>query len=64
MDPFYAKLRENTTILGIWDDNDFGVNDGGADNPIKHAQKQRFLKFLGENEQNSARYRRSIYDQN
>lgn len=37
--PFYKKLRENgkTKILGIWDDNDFGINDGESDNPIKHA---------------------------
>ena len=39
--PFYKKLRENghTQILGIWDDNDFGINDGESDNPIKHDQK-------------------------
>jgi len=35
---YYTLLRQNSTtkILGIWDDNDFGVNDGKADNPIKH----------------------------
>ena len=27
-DEYYVKLRENTTVLGIWDDNDSGVNDG------------------------------------
>ena len=35
-DEYYTLLRQsNTTILGIWDDNDYGVNDGEADNPIK-----------------------------
>jgi hypothetical protein len=33
---WYSKLRNKTKILGIWDDNDFGVNDGMSDNPIKH----------------------------
>lgn len=37
-----------TRLLGIWDDNDFGVNDGGKTNPIKHEQKRRFLKYMGE----------------
>ena len=34
----YKELRTNnyTKILGIWDDNDYGVNDGESDNPIKH----------------------------
>ena len=34
----YKDLRENnyTRILGIWDDNDYGVNDGEWDNPVKH----------------------------
>lgn len=38
---YYKELRQNnkTKILGIWDDNDYGVNDGESDNPIKHQQK-------------------------
>jgi hypothetical protein len=33
----YKELREGnyTKIIGIWDDHDYGVNDGGAKNPIK-----------------------------
>lgn len=36
--PHYKNLRTNnfTQILGIWDDNDYGVNDGESDNPIKN----------------------------
>ena len=47
---YYTELRNNnyTTILGIWDDNDFGVNDGESDNPIKHQQKLRFLNLIEE----------------
>ena len=32
----YRRLRENTRVIGIWDDNDYGVNDGEWTNPIKH----------------------------
>jgi len=39
-------------VLGIWDDNDFGVNDGDSRNPIKEAQKLRFLKYMREDGQN------------
>ena len=35
-DYYYSKIAENTTVLGIWDDNDYGVNDGQETNPIKH----------------------------
>jgi len=26
---------DKSIVLGIWDDNDFGVNDGDSRNPIK-----------------------------
>ena len=59
---WYSKLRNKTKILGIWDDNDFGVNDGKSDNPIKHQQKLRFLKYMGDTE--SDRYAKAMEDVN
>lgn len=58
--PHYEQMRlnEHTTILGIWDDNDYGVNDGKWDNPVKNVQKQRFLEYLDETDSN--RYRRAV----
>ena len=37
----YSELRnsKNTKIVGIWDDNDYGINDGGFDNPFKISHK-------------------------
>lgn len=41
----YAKLREATPFLAIWDDHDFGQNDGGIDNPDKEEARKWFLKY-------------------
>lgn len=42
----YRKFRENTLITGIWDDHDFGVNDGGKEYPYKKESKALMLDFL------------------
>ena len=33
--PDYKALRGQCRIVGVWDDNDYGVSDGGKDNPNK-----------------------------
>lgn len=35
-DVHYQKLLKKSVVVGIWDDNDFGVNDGDSRNPIKN----------------------------
>lgn len=42
------RTNGKTKIIGIWDDHDYGKNDGGIHLPIKHEQKQLFLDFLEE----------------
>jgi len=32
-------LRENYLVVGIWDDHDYGLNDGDYKNPMKAEQK-------------------------
>jgi hypothetical protein len=54
-DEYYKKLRLNTKIYGIWDDNDYGVNDGEYDNPIKVFQKKRFLQYIDDNSERGKR---------
>jgi alkaline phosphatase D len=27
----YLRMLEKTQVVGVWDDNDFGLNDGGAE---------------------------------
>ena len=43
--PALAALRSNRAVMPIWDDHDYGINDGGADFPHKAAAKALFLKF-------------------
>lgn len=45
---FYQTLRAQTPILATWDDHDYGVNDGGADNPVKREAQREFLTWLNE----------------
>ncbi len=42
----YAALAKKTTVLGIYDDHDFGMNDCGKGHPNKSKVKQALLDFL------------------
>lgn len=41
----HARLRGTVPHLAIWDDHDYGLNDGGAEFPHKQAAKDAFLEF-------------------
>lgn len=43
--PGFARLRATLPHLAIWDDHDYGLNDGGADFPHRAASKAEFLRF-------------------
>jgi alkaline phosphatase D len=43
--PGFARLRETTPVVAIWDDHDFGEDDAGADYPLKDESRQIFLDF-------------------
>jgi alkaline phosphatase D len=44
--PEYKKLRDKTPIIGIYDDHDYGANDGGKNLPNKRGTKKCLLDFL------------------
>lgn len=44
--PEYRKLRDRTPIIGIYDDHDYGTNDGGKGMPNKRTAKKCLLDFL------------------
>lgn len=50
----FRKLNETAYFLAVWDDHDFGKNDGGKFYPKKKASKELFLEFW--NEQDFARH--------
>lgn len=46
--PGFQQLRRQTEVVAIWDDHDYGVNDGGIGFPAKEASRQLMLDFWGE----------------
>jgi len=45
--PEYRQLLAQCPIIGIWDDHDYGVNDGDKTYPKKQESKSLMLNFLG-----------------
>lgn len=41
----YRSFREKVPFMVVWNDHDFGVNDGGSDNPDKEAYRTEFVKY-------------------
>jgi alkaline phosphatase D len=41
----FQRLRLTTPHLAVWDDHDYGLNDGGVDFAHKQTSKDEFLRF-------------------
>jgi alkaline phosphatase D len=37
-----------TKVIGVWDDHDYGINDGSKDFSKKHITREIFLDFIEE----------------
>ncbi len=59
--PDYAKLAENTTIIGTWDDHDYGKNDAGLEWEKKDEAQQLLLDFLKFPENDPLRKQQGVY---
>jgi alkaline phosphatase D len=57
----FAQLRATVPHLAIWDDHDYGLNDGGADFPHKQASKDAFLDFWKASPSDERRGRPGLY---
>jgi len=44
--PAFQQLRKTCPVLAIWDDHDYGVNDGGADFAMKNEAEKVFDEFF------------------
>ncbi len=42
----YQNFKANIDVIGVWDDHDYGVNDGGAEYPQKQVSQSLFLDFM------------------
>lgn len=43
--PEYREIRSKVPFMGIWDDHDYGVNDGGASWQGKEEARREFLNY-------------------
>ena len=59
----YRELKQETTIIGSWDDHDYGLNDGGIEFVKKRESQQVFLDFMGVSKDSPRRQRAGIYTQ-
>ena len=59
--PGYQKLMKSCPIIGIWDDHDYGVNDGGKEFPKKVETKKLMLDFLSVPNDAAVRKRTGAY---
>jgi len=57
----FQTLRGRIPILSIWDDHDYGINDGGSDFPYKYATKDLFLEFWDIPPDDPRRQREGLY---
>ena len=57
----YQRLLGQTNVLGIWDDHDYGLNDGGKDWHFKEKSQELFLDFMDVPETSPRRNREGVY---
>lgn len=55
--PGFKALQQQTPLIAIWDDHDYGENDAGAEYPQKEASRKVMLDFWQEPEQSERRTR-------
>jgi alkaline phosphatase D len=59
--PSFERLRAGVPHLAVWDDHDYGLNDGGAEFAHKRAAKDEFLRFWRVAPDDPRRAREGLY---
>lgn len=59
--PAYKDFASETPIIGVWDDHDYGINDGGKFFTKKEASKEVLMSFLDISEDSKMRKRPGAY---
>jgi alkaline phosphatase D len=57
----FRLLRNTTPHLAVWDDHDYGLNDGGAEFAHKQQSKDEFLRFWRVGADDPRRSREGVY---
>ena len=60
--PEYQYLKKHIPRMAVWDDHDYGINDGSADFPLKDESQQLFLDFIDEPADSERRKTPGVYD--
>lgn len=58
----FRKVQNTSAVYGIWDDHDYGENDGGASYKKRREAQKLFLDFLNEPQDSQRRTTPGIYD--
>ncbi|HCN29844.1 MAG TPA: phosphodiesterase [Verrucomicrobiales bacterium] len=58
---FHQGLLARALVLATWDDHDYGVNDGGADYPMRKEAQKEFHDWLGTPAGSPLRAREGVY---
>ncbi|MBM3644721.1 MAG: alkaline phosphatase family protein [Alphaproteobacteria bacterium] len=58
----FQRFRTTVPHLAIWDDHDYGKNDGGAEFALKQIAKDEFLKFWNVPADDPRRTREGLHD--
>lgn len=57
----YQQLKKKVPVIGIWDDHDYGVNDGGKEYPMRAESRDVLFDFLKVSKSNPAWKRAGAY---
>lgn len=57
----FQELKKQTKLIAVWDDHDYGVNDGGKSYPKKVQSQKIFLDFFDEPDDSLRRSRPGLY---
>ncbi|KAJ0402781.1 hypothetical protein P43SY_009725 [Pythium insidiosum] len=59
--PDYALFRQRVPIIGVWDDHDYGRNDGDKTYAYRAQSQEIFLDFLAEPIESTRRQQEGVY---
>ena len=60
--PEYQNIKKNVPILAVWDDHDYGINDGSGNFTLKSSTQDLFLDFFDEPAGSLRRMTPGIYE--
>ena len=60
----FQYIKNNIPIIPIWDDHDYGINDGGKNWEYKNIAKKLFLEFFSVDSSDVRHERDGIYNSN